>query len=74
MKMKTFISIIFIAVVAVVGYNLYLSQNKSNVSDLTLANIEALAATPEIDIAFCVSCDLICIGQGIEDIDGYRQY
>ena len=45
MKKKTLKMAVAAMVVAAVGYGLYLTQNKTNVmSDLELANVEALAA------------------------------
>lgn len=43
MKKKLF-GVIVVAVVAIVaGYNVYLSQNETKLSDLVLANVEAFA-------------------------------
>ena len=48
-------------------------QKSESMSDLALSNVEALAK-PEIWIAFCIDAPYVCNGQGIEDIDGIRQY
>lgn len=60
--------------VAIAGYGVYSSQKAVNMSELALSNVEALAANPEILIAFCIDTDYVCNGVGIEDVDGYRQY
>lgn len=48
-----------VSIVAIVaGYNIYTSQNSNvNFSDLALANIEALAADPEITFPYICAGD-----------------
>ena len=53
--------------------DVYTNQKSESMSDLALSNVEALAK-PEIWIAFCIDAPYVCNGQGIEDIDGIRQY
>ena len=64
-KMMGFIAIV--AIVAVTGYNAYTSQNNMKLSSLTLANVEALGASPEIDIRY------ICAGETKACYDAYYQ-
>ena len=47
MKKKIMGLIAIVAIAAVAGYNVYSSQNNVRLSDLALANIEALANTYE---------------------------
>ena len=54
-------------------HGVYTNQKSESMSDLALSNVEALAK-PEIWIAFCIDAPYVCNGQGIEDIDGIRQY
>ncbi len=61
MKKKLF-GMIVVAVVAIVaGYNVYLSQNETKLSDLVLANVEALAdpgeGSGQPDVNDCISDD-----------------
>lgn len=43
-----------VVIMAIAGYNVYLNQTKSNLSDLALANIEALADDkPEVEMQKC---------------------
>ncbi len=73
--MKTkFIKVTFVAVVAMIGtINVFNANKTETLSDITLANVEALAG-PEIEIAFCIVADMKCKGQGLDDIRGYRHY
>ena len=43
MKKKILSTAFAVMIMAVAGYNVYVNQTKSNLSDLALANIEALA-------------------------------
>lgn len=52
MKKKIFNVGVFVAVALVAGYNVYSSQKSDDMSDIALANVEALAN----DEAFCSSC------------------
>ena len=61
------------AFITIAGYGVYTNQKSESMSDLALSNVEALAK-PEIWIAFCIDAPYVCNGQGIEDIDGIRQY
>lgn len=53
-----------IALVLVAGYNVYTSQRSVTISDLALANVEALAAdeglTLECDGSLMVKCERSC--------------
>lgn len=73
--MKKIMKIAFVvAFTAIAGYGVYSSQRTTNMSNLALSNVEALA-TPEIWIAFCIDVpNIICNGVDMEDIEGYRQY
>lgn len=52
--MKRIIGLFFIALfVAVAGYNAYLSKKTNGLSDLVIANVEALADGAEIDGTNC---------------------
>ena len=67
--MKKIAKATLVAVVAVVaGYGIYSNQKADNMSDLMLANVEALARyeLPEVDIA-CGSSEGKCWGD-----DGYE--
>lgn len=51
MRKKT-LSIVFLFIMAI-GYGIYVSQDKDNLSDLALANVEALAGNyelPEVEV------------------------
>ena len=70
--MKKFIKFAFVAaVVAVAGYNVYQTQSvMDNMSELVMANVEALAADDEVD---GITCSRSCgdsIGQCWEEIIG----
>ena len=43
MKKKIFSASFVVAMTAIVGYNTYVNQNKNEMPDLALANVEALA-------------------------------
>lgn len=43
MRNKILYAVLVIAIIAVSGYNMYLAQTKEMMTDLTLANVEALA-------------------------------
>ncbi len=59
MKKKILSAMFAVAFMAVAGYNVYVSQTKSNLSDLALANIEALADDkPEVEMQKCTRADL----------------
>ena len=74
MEMKKIMKITLVAAfITIAGYGVYTNQNTESMSDLALSNVEALAK-PEIWIAFCIDAPYVCNGQGIEDIDGIRQY
>lgn len=47
MKQKIMSIIAVVAIAAITGYNVYTSQNNVKLSDLALANIEALASSGE---------------------------
>lgn len=53
------------AVVIVAGYNIYVSQNNVNLSELALSNIEALAESKEggTTIECCAALWGVCQGQ-----------
>ena len=60
MKKKIFSAAFAVVIMAVAGYNVYMNQTKSKMSELALANIEALAgdenATGTLD-----DCNKICV-------------
>lgn len=60
---KKIVSIVIIVVIA--GYNIYTSHNNISFSDLALANIEALAADPEITFPY------VCAGEVRGCYDAY---
>lgn len=61
---KKIVSIVIIVVIA--GYNIYTSHNNNiSFSDLALANIEALAADPEITFPY------VCAGEVRGCYDAY---
>ena len=49
MKKKILSAMFAVAIMTVAGYNVYMNQTKNNLSEMALANIEALA-DPEYDI------------------------
>lgn len=54
---KKFIAAMAVAVVAVVtGYNVYSSQKSVTMSDLALANVEALASDESGSVDCCNTC------------------
>lgn len=57
MRKKT-LSIVFLFIMAI-GYGIYVSQDKDNLSDLALANIEALASDYELP-----ELEVTCNGKG----------
>lgn len=57
-KMIGIIAAIIIAVVA--GYNVYSSQNNRNLTDLALANVDALASGEVIIGTICVTTCTYC--------------
>ena len=71
-KIMGFVAIVAIAVT--LGYNVYTSQNNMKLSDLTLANVEALAASPEVEIPYiCVGDPKACYDSYYQEVfDGYR--
>jgi hypothetical protein len=58
MKKKMMGIIAIVAVAAVTGYNVYTSQKNVKLSDLALANIEALASSGE---GFQSDCNTYCM-------------
>lgn len=58
MKKKILGIIAVVAIAAFSGYHAYSSRNNANLSDLTMANIDALAQTTEVD--FGVICATVC--------------
>ena len=55
MKKKIMGAIAFIAIAVAAGWNVQQNQNKTEMSDLTLENIEALASGESIE-EFCKNC------------------
>ncbi len=53
MKKKIMGLIAIVAIVAVAGYNIYVSQSNVKLSDLALANVEALASSCEESQSDC---------------------
>ena len=59
------------AIAAVAGYNVYQTQSvMDNMSELVMANVEALAADDEVDGITCSRSCGDCIGQCWEEIIG----
>ena len=57
MNKKTIKAVLFAAVVAVVGYNVYETQREEPMSEIALANVDALAGD---DNWYCVGDYSIC--------------
>lgn len=53
MKKKILSAMFAVAIMAVAGYNVYMNLMKDNLSDLALANIEALANDTEVEMQKC---------------------
>lgn len=52
--MKNFVKIVFVAVFAIVaGYGIYTNQKTDSISDLALANVEALAQSESGKDVYC---------------------
>lgn len=64
MKTKV-LSLVAVVAIAITGYNISISDNGVKVSELALANIEALAASPEVSIPY------ICAGETMACYDPY---
>ena len=61
--MKKMIKIAFVAAfAAIAGYGVYENQKSEVLSDLTLANVEALAGSGETTIACCLALWGTCKG------------
>ena len=69
MRKKIFSATFVVAMMAVAGYNVYMSQTKYEMSDLALANVEALANNGEGSIfestikASCVNQTILYTGE-----------
>ena len=74
MKKKLMGLIAIVAIATIAGYNVCASQNNMKLSDLTLANVEALAASPEVDIPYiCVGETKACYDPYYHEVfEGYR--
>lgn len=55
MKKHIFKIGVFVAVALVAGYNVYSSQKSDDMSDMALANVEALAVPEQPNVADCKS-------------------
>ena len=53
MRKKIFSATFVVAMVAIAGYNTYVNQNKNEMPDLALANVEALAGPEGEEIVTC---------------------
>lgn len=53
MKKKFLTATFVVAIMAVAGFNVYMNQAKSEMSELALANIEALAKNEEGEVKTC---------------------
>ena len=53
MKKKIFSASFVVAMTAIVGYNTYVNQNKNEMPDLALANVEALAVPEGESVLTC---------------------
>lgn len=53
MKKKMLSAMFAVAIMAVAGYNVYMNQTKNNLSELALANIEALAKNEGGEVKTC---------------------
>ena len=56
MRKKIFATMIVAVVAAFAGYNVYQSQNTNTLSDLALANVEALANNESGGVDCCDTC------------------
>ena len=57
---KNFVKAIFVvAIVMVSGINMFSSQKSETLSEVALANVEALAADEDVDVCetYCYKCD-----------------
>ncbi len=72
MKKNLLCIVVVVAIVAVAGYNVYISQSEK-LSALVLANVEALA-DPEVDIPYiCVGEEKACYDPYYHEVfEGYR--
>lgn len=76
MKKKIMGLIAVVAIAAVAGYNVYTSQNNVRLSDLALANIEAMALNDEVDEE-CNDCYILpatCKDWGWGGCKGYYHH
>lgn len=70
MRKKIFAIMIVAVVTAFAGYNIYQSQNTATLSDLALANVEALAYT---ESGFTYECSMSgCVFDFNHDCHVYR--
>jgi Tfp pilus assembly protein PilO len=72
MKKRILVSIFVVAVVAVAGWNFSQSKSEAALSDIALANVEALAV--ESDIVFLPLCAQICGNCWCIYFDPYEEY
>lgn len=56
MKKKNYAAIMIAVVVMFVGYNIYTTQNENTLSDLALANVEALAGGETGGVTHTLEC------------------
>ncbi|MDR1897037.1 MAG: NVEALA domain-containing protein [Prevotellaceae bacterium] len=63
---KIFLAVIVTAVICVSGWNISKSMSETTLSDMALANVEALAqeAITGKGFVFCSGTDVICTGTG----------
>lgn len=72
MKKKILSAAFAVAIMAIAGYNVYMNQEKNNLSELALANIEALA-DPEGNVTtkYVKNMNIIDLGKKDDCIDDY---
>ena len=72
MKKKMLSAAFAVVIMAVAGYNVYMNQEKNNLSELALANIEALA-DPEGNVTtkYVKNMNIIDLGKEDKCINGY---
>lgn len=72
---KNFFATMIVAVIgAFAGYNIYQSQNTNTLSDLVLANVEALASGEGSGNYKCVApFTAMCSMEGSIRVPGYKQ-
>ena len=67
MKKIIFNSIAVLAIAATIAFNVNLSKQGNGLSDISLANLEALANESNENVKLYVHCegtDVICLGEG----------